>query len=193
MKYMGRFREHFSDTPAFTARDVKLFLSQLGAGKGYPYLLLTNLLRRGEIRKLKRGVYTFGNDPMLASFAYSPSYHGLQDALSLLDLWDQETNAVVITPAKVRGGMKEILGGRVMVRRVSRKMFFGFEAIRYFDYWLQVSDVEKTLIDFVYFREPLQEAVLEEIRRRIDRRKLEEYLKRCPGGVRKKVRLLMRG
>lgn len=191
MKYIGKFREHFFKVPAFTARDARLFLSQLGAGKEYPYLLLTNLLRKGEIRKLKRGTYTFGNDPMLASFAYFPSYHGLQDALSLLDLWDQETNAVIITPAKARSGMREILGGKVIVKRISRGMFFGFDSIKYFDYWIPVSDVEKTLIDFIYFREPLQEEVLARMKKRINRKKMEEYLKRCPERVGKKVRLLL--
>jgi len=191
MKYTLKFREHFSRVPTFTARDAQLFLKGLGARRGYVNLMLMNLVKKGELRKIKRGVYTFGEDPMLAGFAFSPSYHGLQDALSISDLWDQETNTVIVTPLRVRTGMKDMLGGKVMVRRIGRKMFFGFDTVRYFDYWIQVSDVEKTLIDFVYFREPLQEGVLAEIKKRIDRKKLDGYLKRCPGRVRKRVRLLL--
>jgi len=192
MKYLKKFREHFSKWPSFTSRDAMLFLSQMGASKGYSWLLLINLTKKGEIRKLKRGVYTFGTDPMLAGFAFSPSYHGLQDALSVLDLWDQETNTVIITPRKVRAGMREMLGGKVLVRKISRKMFFGFSTIKYFDYWIQVSDVEKTLIDFVYYREALQPQVLEEIKKRIDRNKLSGYLQRCPLKLRKKVLAAMK-
>lgn len=191
MKYIKKFLEHFSDTPVFTSRDVRLFLLKQGAGKGYVYLFITNLLRSGRIRKIKKGVYTFGDDPMLAGFAFYPSYHGLQNALSVLNLWEQETNTVIITPLKVRSGMREILGGKVLVRRIDRSMFFGFDSVKYFDYWIQVSDVEKTLIDFVYFREPLSEDVLEEIKSRMDRKKLDRYLKRCPERIRKKVRTLI--
>jgi hypothetical protein len=67
-------------------------------------------------------------------------------------------------------------------------MFFGFEMIKYFDHWIPVSDVEKTFIDFVYFKEPLQEEVLAEIRKRIDRKKLDGYLKKCPGWVRRRIK-----
>ena len=187
MKYVKKFIEHFSGLPAFTARDARLFLSGLGASPGYAQLFLANLLKSGRVRRIKKGVYTFGDDPMLAGFAFYPSYHGLQDALSILNLWEQETNTVIVTPLKVRSGMREMLGGKVMVRRISRDMFFGFDAVRYFDYWIQVSDVEKTLIDFVYFREPLGEDTLREMKKRIEMGKLGRYLQRCPGWVKKRV------
>ncbi len=190
MKYLQKFREYFSERTIFTIRDVKFFLSDLGVSKGYQYLLISNLLKKGEIKKLKRGVYTFGNDPMLANFAFSPSYHGLQDALSLLDLWDQETNTIVVTPLKVRIGFREMFGSKVFVRRIDRRMFFGFDTIKYFDYWIPVSDVEKTFIDFVYFKEPLSKAVLTEMKKRINKRKLNDYLKRCTKHLKKQVLLI---
>ena len=193
MKYMKKFLEHFSDTPVFTSRDARLFLLKQGAGRKYVYLFISNLLRSGKIRKIKKGVYTSGDDPMLAGFAFYPSYHGLQNALSILNLWEQETNTVIITPLMVRSGMREILGGKVMIRRISRKMFFGFDSVKYFDYWIQVSDAEKTLIDFIYFKEPLSKDHLEEIKKRINRKKLDGYLKRCPERVRKKVNAVLGG
>ena len=191
MRYMERFKERFSSRPVFSITDASLFLTGLGASKGYVYLLISNLLKKGLIKKIKRGVYTFHDDPTLSGFAFSPSYHGLQDALSLLDLWDQETNTVLMTPLKVRIGKRKLLGAPVFIHRIDRRMFFGYSAIRYFDFWIQVSDVEKTLIDFVYFNEPLQPDVLEEMRKRIDREKLESYLERCPARVRKKVLSLL--
>ena len=192
MKYVKKFIEHFSGLPVFTTRDARLFLSGQGASKGYAQLFLANLLKSGRVRRIKKGAYTFGDDPMLAGFAFYPSYHGLQNALSILNLWEQETNTVIITPLRVRSGMREVLGGKVMVRRIGRSMFFGFEAVRYFDYWIQVSDVEKTLIDFVYFREPLGEEVLAEMKKRIDRGKLDKYLKRCPERVGKRVGAILK-
>ncbi len=191
MKYVKKFVEHFSDTPAFTARDARMFLLQQGASKEYAYLFITNLLRSGKLRKIRKGIYTFGDDPILAGFAFYPSYHGLQNALSILNLWEQETNTVIITPLKVRSGIREMLGGKVLIRRIDRKMFFGYDSVKYFDYWISVSDVEKTLIDFIYFKEPLSRDVLEEMKKRINRKKLGEYLERCPERVRKKIKALL--
>lgn len=191
MKYMKDFTAHFSSFSVFTISDARLFLTDRGAGREYVYLLITNLLRSGRIKKLKRGFYTFRDDPMLAGFAFSPSYHGLQDALSLHNLWEQETNTIIITPRRVRIGMREMLGGNVLVRKIGRPMFFGFESMRYGDLWINVSDVEKTLIDFIYFNEPLDGATLHAMRGKIDAEKMKQYLVRCPERVRAKVPKLL--
>ena len=191
MKYVKKFLEHFAAVPAFTARDAKLFLSSLGASEGYAQLFLSNMQKRGLARRIRKGVYSMGNDPAIAGFAYSPSYHGLQDALSILGLWGQGTNTVLLTPLHIRAGEKEILGGKVLVRHISRKMFFGFGPARYFDKWILSSDVEKTLIDFVYFREPLADEALTEIKKRLDRKKLKGYLARCPKRLRERVNSIL--
>ena len=134
MKYKKKFKEHFSGRQVFTTKDARLFLSSLGASREYVNLFLNQMAKKGEVNRIKKGTYTFGDDPMLSGFAYRPSYHGLQDALSLLDLWDQETNTVLLTPLKVRAGIRNILGGKVIIRRINRNMFFGFKMLKYFDY-----------------------------------------------------------
>jgi hypothetical protein len=58
------------------------------------------LLRSGRIYKITRGSYTFYDEVQYAGFAFQPFYYGLEDALSLLGLWKQETNPVIITPGK---------------------------------------------------------------------------------------------
>ncbi len=191
MKYLEKFTSRFSKNPVFTTADAKIFLGSLGAKKNYAYLLLSNLLKRGKIHRLKKGTYSFKDDPTLAGFAFSPSYHGLQDALSIKNLWEQETNTIIITPRMVRSGVREMLGGTVIVRRINRKMFFGFESVKYSGTWISVSDAEKTLIDFAYFKQPLDAATVEEIKKRVDGKKLAEYLKKSPKWVEKKVRKML--
>ncbi len=191
VKYLEKFTSRFSKAPAFTTADAKIFLGSLGAKKNYSYLLLSNLLKRGKLHRLKKGAYSFKDDPVLAGFAFPPSYHGLQDALSIKGLWEQETNTVIITPRKVRSGAREMLGGTVIVRRIGRKMFFGFESVKYSGTWISVSDVEKTLIDFAYFKQPLDAATIREIKKRVDKKQLEEYLKKCPKWVAKRVRKML--
>ena len=189
MKYAKELREHFGKRAIFTSRDVALHFSQKKLGGAYRNLLLHNLMRRGEIRQVKKGSYTFGDDIACVAFAYSPSYYGLQDALSIHGLWEQETNPVVLTSRRVRQGLRQFEGRNYLVRRISRKMFFGFAQMKHGGMFIPVSDIEKTLIDFFHFRERLGPEALGEIKKRMDRKKLDGYLKKCP----RKLRITVMG
>jgi predicted transcriptional regulator of viral defense system len=191
MKYLREMREHFGISPAFTISDLKVFLGRRGIGRGYLHLLVHNLLAKGEVRRITRGVYTFSSDVQLVGFGFRPFYYGLQDALSLRNLWEQESNPVVITPRRVRAGVRRFEGANYLVKRMQRSMFFGFETLKYGDFWIPVSDVEKTLIDFIYFRQPLGRETVNEVKKRIKKKKLDEYLRRCPAWVKRKVRELV--
>jgi len=188
MKYAGEFREHFGKRKIFTSRDVSLYFAKLGISNGYRDVLLHNLAKKGELKKIKKGTYTFSSEITCAGFAYSPFYYGLQDALSMHNLWEQETNPIVITPQRARQGMRSFEGNNYLVRRISRSMFFGFSQVKYGGSFVPVSDVEKTLIDFFYFKEPLSKEALMEIKARMDKKVLEDYLKRCPKRLGKIVR-----
>jgi len=190
VKYINAVREHFASRPVFRIRDVKVFLNKQGASDAYIYLLVHNLVKRGEIKRLTRGIYTFRTEAEVTGFAFSPFYYGLQDALSFRKIWEQETNSIVITPRRVRSGQRTIAGAKTVVRRIDRRMFFGFDTIRFHDLYLPVSDVEKTLIDFLYFREPLRKDVLETMREQIRKDVLTSYLKRTPEYVKEALKKL---
>ncbi|VVB66388.1 Uncharacterised protein [Candidatus Gugararchaeum adminiculabundum] len=190
MKYLSEVREKFGSLPAFTISDLQVFLGTKKISKNYLYLLIHNLVKSGEIKKISRGVYTFLDESETVGFGFTPFYYGLQEALSLKNLWEQETNPIVLTPRKVRSGVRQFEGSNFVVRRIARKMFFGFTTMRYKDFWIPVSDNEKTLIDFAYFNEPLSNEALAGLRKNLDRKKLLEYLKRCPEITRRKVKKL---
>ncbi len=181
----------FGTEPAFTSRDALAFLRKKGVKKEYCNLLLHKLARSGRLFRISRGVYTFRQEAQAVGFAFQPFYYGLQDALSLRNLWEQETVPVVVTARRVRGGRRAFLGAAYVVRRISRKMFFGFESIKYGGFWVPVSDAEKTLVDLVYFRQPVGSELARELRKAIRRDVLEKYLKMVPkrvaGMVRKKL------
>ena len=188
MKYMKEFISHFQDRTVFSIRDAKTFLKQKGISQAYLHLLIHSLLKNGKLKRVNRGVYTFRNELEVAGFAFSPFYYGLHEALSLHNLWGQETNPVIITPRKVRQGVREVMQANIVVRRIDRKMFFGFEMIKHCSLWLPVSTPEKTLIDFVYFREKLPETALQEITSTLGEDILQQYLKKCPVWVKKRVK-----
>lgn len=79
------------------------------------------------------------------------------------------------------------MDSNVILRRIKPSYFFGAEMLRYGDLFVPVSNLEKTLIDFIYFREPLEREVLSALKRKIDRKKLENYLKIYPKRFRENV------
>jgi len=187
VKYINSVRGHFSEQAVFSVRDLAIFLSKKRISKEYSYLLLHNLLRKGEIVRVSRGIYSFKKDPVHWGFAFSPFYYGLQESLSLRNLWEQECIPVIITAKRVRPGLRGIAGSNILVRRIQRKAFFGFEMLKHHDCFVPVSDVEKTLLDFCYFREPLPENALKNLLFKADEKKLRTYLQKYPKRFRKTI------
>lgn len=184
MNRVKKIKSEFEKRSTFTIRDLWRFLGK-DISKGYLYLLIHNLLASGEMKRIAKGVYTFKDELELVGFGFAPFYYGLQEALSLRNMWEQETVPVILTTKKVRPGLRKFSGNNYLVRHINRKMFFGFEMIKYHDFWIPVSDPEKTLIDFIYFKEPIQKEVLKEMKIRKDI--LKQYLKRCPTWVKARV------
>ncbi len=192
MKYMRDFIGEFTERKTFTLRDVRIYLSDKKISKDYLRVFIHNLLKKGKIKRITKGVYTFMDEVEVVGFAFSPFYYGLQEALSLRNLWEQETNPIVITPRKVRSGLRVFQGRNFLVKKINRKMFFGFEMIKYYDFWIPVSDIEKTLIDFVYFRQPLSKEVVTEMKKKIRPKIMKQYLVRCPKYLSKRVKNLLK-
>jgi len=191
MKYMKEFRGHFSKKAVFSVRDVWNHFARQKISRRYVWQMLKNLLKNGEIFRIAKGLYSFRAEPNLVAFAIRPSYFGLQDALSIRGLWGQQVNPILITPRKVRSGLRDVLGAKVIVRRISRDMFFGFEMVNYAGLWVPVSDAEKTLIDFCHFNQPLDRQALKKIIKKTDRKKLAAYLKKAPRRTRAGVERLI--
>ncbi len=192
MKFMKWFIEEFSNKPAFGIDEVKAFLRRRNASEGYHKLLIQNMIKSGRIYKITRGVYTFHDEVQYAGFAFTPFYYGLEDALSLLGLWEQETNPVIITPRKVRNGIRQFDSRNYLVRRVRRKMFFGYTLMKYEQFYIPVSDIEKTLIDLVYFNIRVPDEVISTIIRRLNRETFNSYLIELPQYLSSRVRIIVR-
>lgn len=162
-------------------------ISRITKNKQYTKQMIRNLISKKKINRLGKGCYTIHDDPSLAVFCFKPSYLGLQDALSFNNLWEQETIPIIVTTAKVRQGIRNILGTNVMIRRINKKYLFGFDYHNYSNFYLPYSDIEKTLIDLIYFKQPIDKETLKEIIKRIDEKKLIKYLKVYPERIMKRV------
>ncbi len=192
MKYVDRFLEYFKGFPIFTSGDVRLFLDRSGAGKGYYKVFMHNLVGSWRAFQIKRGYYTLHDDPMAAGFAFAPFYYGMETALTHYDLWDYVTPISIITARSVRSGTRSVFGRNVTVRRIPKEMLFGYSLVKYEDlFYIPMADMEKTLIDSVYFRSPFGGEVYGRMLDRVDMGKLRKYLDRCPGKVRAGVDALI--
>ena len=165
--------DRFRSWPVFTFKDVEKVV-----GKSYAKLAIHNHLRSGKIIKMGKGVYSFHKDPVLAVFAYKPSYLGLEFALTFYDLWEQESIPVIITSRRVRVGIRQVSGENVLIRRIKPSGMFGYEVKQYYDFYIPISNFEKTLVDFIYYREPIPKTAFRAIYKRCDLDLVRGYLKR---------------
>lgn len=190
VKYIAEIRKFFRESPVVDINSLKKFVTN--KDKKYIYLLISNLLKKREIKRITKGYYTLYDDASLLVFCFKPSYLGLQNALSFHNLWEQETNPAIITTNNIRKGLRMVFGRNVIVKRINKKYMFGFEYYKYpledRDIYIPYSDMEKTFIDMVYFKQPLDEETIEEFRKKIDKRKLKDYLRVYPRYIKKRIK-----
>src|SRR6056297_1126027 len=171
-----KVKKVLDNSPVFTNRDV----SMITKDKSYTNLLLHNLVKSKEAYRLKRGCYSWTQDPFLSVFCFRPAYLGLEFALSFYEIWDQETNPVIITPKKVRGGTRKVLGTNIVVHRIKQEYFFGINFLKHDEFYLPISDIEKTVLDFIYFNALPAEDVWNNLLDRVNEKKISSYIKNYP-------------
>ena len=186
-KYQEKIMNLFEKSPVVDFKSVERIINEKHGVKQYAKQVVKNLIKQGKINRLGKGVYTKHNESSLAVFLFRCAYLGLQDALSFHNLWEQETIPIIITKDMARTGIRKILGSNVMIRRIDKKYFFGFEYHREGNFVLLYSDIEKTIIDLVYFNQNISEEALKNIKRNINKRKLNKYLNKYPLRFQKRV------
>lgn len=179
-KYQKKVEELFRKSPVVSFGSIERVVREKRKVRQYAKQLVRNLLLSGKVKRIAKGFYSVHEEPMLNVFCFQPSYLGLQDALSLHGIWEQETVPIIITSRKVRNGLRKTSLGNVLIRRIDKKYLFGIEYVKDGDFYVPYSDIEKTFIDMIYFGEKMSDEVLGEMRKVIDRKKLERYLRRYP-------------
>ncbi|MEM1568922.1 MAG: hypothetical protein QXI84_10615 [Thermofilaceae archaeon] len=159
-KKYARQLELLRRSTLFTYRTVESIV-----GGSYAKVLIHNLKKRGEIVEVFKGVYSFKKSPYLAVKALPKAYVGLSAAAFLHGAWNQVTAVVILSPcvsSTVRGGVREVAGYKVILRRISEKMYFGYTYLHVEELGeeVRVSDPEKTAIDLIYFKHPARSEIV---------------------------------
>ncbi len=180
MTIVNEIKNHFSDYPVFTYRDLILHFSGKRIKPSNLTRILSYMKSNGSLYALKKGVYTFKKNDMVSGFAYAPFYYGLLSALTLRELWTQNSRPEIITIKKVRSNRTPIFGDSkdvIFVHHIPTRYFFGFDIINYGALKLPVSDPEKTLIDLFYYKVRLSLQNYDKLLRFIEIKKVHKYLK----------------
>ncbi len=188
--HLEKIQHLFEKSPIVDFKSLERIIGKT-KNSNYAKLLVYNLLKKGKIKKIGKGVYTKHDEISLAVFSFKPAYLGLQSALSHHGIWEQETIPVIITTKRVRRGLRILMGRNVLIRNINKKYFFGSDYVKEGDFYLPYSDLEKTFIDMVVFNQRINGEVLKKIRKRINDKKLLNYLKRYPLKFRKRVAKLI--
>ncbi|QOJ78703.1 type IV toxin-antitoxin system AbiEi family antitoxin domain-containing protein [Infirmifilum lucidum] len=192
MKYVGKIRKYFNrpDKPVFSYYEVLA----LNIPSGYAKLLLHNMVRRGEIIRLRKGWYSFHRDPLAFIYTLPPhtAYYGLGFAAYMHGAWVQVPNPEILTyaaPRKIRTGIHVVLETPVIVHGIARKLFGSYTLVRHNHWLLPISTPEKTLADMLYFDYPFLDEVLDELIARINVGELRKIIAEYPYPERVKRRL----
>lgn len=182
-KHIDKIMELFNKSIVVDFRSLERIIGK----SQYTKLLISNLIRQGKIKRLTKGYYTIHNDISIAVFCFKPAYLGLQSALSIHGLWEQETIPIILTTTKTRIGIREVLNNNIYIRRLDKNHFFGYSQIREGSYYIPYSDIEKTFIDMIIFKQKIAPEILKEIRKKIDKKILIKYLKYYSEKARKEI------
>ena len=74
------------------------------------------------------------------------------------------------------------------MRNINRKYFFGVELVKEGNFYLPYSDLEKTFIDFIVFNENIDRHILKALIKKVNRKKVENYLQKYPKKIKEKVK-----
>jgi predicted transcriptional regulator of viral defense system len=129
------------EVPPNTAREIASRLTEKGwLDRLFPGTYLIVPLSAGE-----EAVYTT-HEYLIAAHVAEPMYIGYYSALSHHGLTEQVPRSVyVVTPTRAQS--REIHGVPYRVTTVTERKFFGFEPTSIEGTTVQVSDLEKTLVD----------------------------------------------
>ena len=186
-KYKPDVEQLFRKSPLVSYNSIVRTVKSKSGGTTYAKRMINYMTKKGLIKRITKGYYTSSEDISLAVLCFQPAYLGLQDALSSHNLWEQESIPIIVTPRNVRSGIRKILDRNVLIRKIGKKYFFGMGYHQQGNISLPYSDIEKTFIDMIYFKEHLSDEAIRNIKQKLNRKKLDSYLKRYPPRFRKKA------
>lgn len=142
------------------------------------------LVRKSLARRLIRGKISFAEDEfIIASQLIEPSYISLFSALLFHQLIKQVPKNIQCV-ATTNSREYNLLG--IKYHKIPPRLFYGYKKYKKDFSYILVADPEKAVIDAIYL-DTIPKDLVEEIYNDLDKKKLEEYMKRFQGWGKKKI------
>jgi len=182
-KMFIEFKNHFASWPLISLLEIE---------KAFPKLDKRRLFewsQKGYIVNVKRGFYRFKDQPInqgLLYFAanklYHPSYISLETALSFYHVIPEAVFS--FTSISTLNTTQQISSlGNFSYKHLKANLFFGYKLIEINGLYSSIANLEKTILDYLYFHSELKTFVdFQALRwdkerlKEMDFQKLEDYL-----------------
>jgi predicted transcriptional regulator of viral defense system len=178
------FSKFIGNTRVIDIRNIHTYFN------GFDRRRLYEWQKRGLLLKVVSNFYVMADKPLddvalrsIATRIYAPAYVGLESALSYYHFIPEAVFRTISITTR-RNKLIRTQSGDFQYRSIKPELFFGSTIVANDNAPFFISDPEKTLLDYLYFtpgsdnRTVLAEMRLnlDELRRRIDVRKLSDYL-----------------
>lgn len=151
------FKEQLNAFIVFTLIDIKKIDPRFDRRR------LNEWQRKGYIKKLRRGHYSFSDLEMneetlflIANKLYSPSYVSLEMALSYYYLIPEGVYTVTSLSTK-KTAKFETPFGHFHYRKINPRLFFGYTLQRAKNQGYTIAEREKVVLDYLYFNPHIAE------------------------------------
>jgi len=177
-------KTQLKDFPVFSIKDIeKMDLS-------FHKQRLSEWQKKGYVKKICKGFYIFSdlqiNEPTLFTIAnrvYEPSYVSLEMALSIYGLIPEAVYGTTSVTSKRSKNLKTPVG-YFIYRHIQPELMFGYELREHDGHRYQVAEIEKAILDYLYFNSKIADAEsfegvrfnIPEIKEKINIEKFNKYL-----------------
>lgn len=150
MQYLD-LKNSLKDFPVFSIKDIeKVDLS-------FHKQRLSEWQKKGYVKKIRQGFYTFTDLEMdekilftIANRIYEPSYVSLETALSIYGLIPEAVYGVTSVTSQNTKNIKTPVGDFIY-RHTQPELMFGYELREHGGHHYQIAEMEKAILDFLYF------------------------------------------
>jgi predicted transcriptional regulator of viral defense system len=177
------FQKTFRRFPLISVSDI------LKHDPGFDTRRLVEWQEKGYIEKIKNGFYCFTDQQknemfyfLAASKIYKPAYVSLESALSYHGLIPEGVFSVTAITTNNTATFHSKLCS-FYFRHLKASLFFGYNLLKYNDFFVNMAEPEKALLDYLYLHKPNTPEALSAIRMNkivakelFDNNKMNNYL-----------------
>lgn len=156
MQYLD-LKTQLKDFPVFSIKDIEKLDSSFHKQR------LSEWQKKGYVKKVRQGFYIFSdlemNEQILFTIAnriYEPSYISLEMALSIFGIIPESVYGITsVTSQKTRNIKTPV--GDFIYRHIQPELMFGYELREHDGNHYQIAELEKAILDYLYFNSKIND------------------------------------